>query len=58
MRILIRVWFKDEEFETEVVASDNVSNEALSAIAFDYAIDELFAHGAGWDYKVIEGDEE
>ena len=58
MRIKIRAWFNDEEFETEAVVNDNVSEEALSGIAFNYAIDELFAHGAGWDYEVIEGEKE
>lgn len=55
MRIKIRAWFNDEEFETEAVVNDNVSEEALSGIAFNYAIDELFAHGFGWDYEVTEG---
>lgn len=56
MKIKIRVWFNDEEFETEAIVNDNVSEEALNGIAFDYAMDELFVHGAGWDYEVIEGE--
>jgi hypothetical protein len=54
MVVRISTWFKDERFEIDVMIDDNVSNEALTAIAFDYAMDELFAHGAGWDYNIIE----
>ena len=54
MVVRISTWFKDERFEIDVMIDDNVSNEALTAIAFDYAMDELFANGAGWDYTIIE----
>ncbi len=58
MKIKVKIWFKDiMEKEIEVDIADFVSDEAAAAIAFDYALDELFIQGFGWDWeKIEEGD--
>lgn len=55
MKIKVKIWFKDiMEKEIEVNIENFVSDETASIIAFDYALDELFAQGFGWDWEKIE----
>lgn len=58
MKIKVKIWFKDIiEKEIEVNIENFVSDETASIIAFDYALDELFAQGFGWNWeKIEEGD--
>lgn len=55
MKIKVKIWFQDiVSSELEVDIENFVSDETASAIAFDYALDELFALGFGWDWEKIE----